>query len=68
MVPYMGVIVGCHRHVGMDTTKSERVWKDMSREGTETQQLNRNIFSVDTHRASVLSCCLLIPIEGKSRL
>jgi hypothetical protein len=68
MIPYMGVIVGCHRHVGMDTTKSERVWKDMSIEGTETKQLNRNIFSVDTHRAGVLSCRLLTPIEGKSRL
>jgi hypothetical protein len=43
MVPYMDVIVGCHRHVGMDTTN-------------------------DTHRAGVLSCRLLTPIEGKSRL
>jgi hypothetical protein len=68
MIPYMGVVVGCHRHVGMDTTKSERVWKDMSIEGTETKQLNRNIFSVDTHRAGVLSCRLLTPIEGTSRL
>ena len=41
---YIGVIVGCHRHVGMDTTKSERVWKDMSREEPETKQLNRNKF------------------------
>ncbi len=52
----------------MDTTKSERVWKDMSIEGTETKQLNRNIFSVDTHRAGVLSCRLLTPIKGTSRL
>ena len=52
----------------MDTTKSERVWKDMSIEGTETKQLNRNIFSVDTHRAGVLSCHLLTTIEGTSRL
>jgi hypothetical protein len=44
MVPYLGVMVGCHRNVGMDTTKSERGWKDMSREGTETKQLNRNNF------------------------
>ena len=57
MVPYMCVIVGCHRNVGIDTTNSERVWKDMSREETETKKLNRNnFFSVDTHRSGVLSC------------
>jgi hypothetical protein len=47
---------------------SERVWKDMSIEGTETKQLNRNNFSVDTHRAGVLSCRRLTTIEGKSSL
>ena len=50
----------------MDTTDSERVWKDMSREEPETKQRNRNNFSVDTHRSGVLSCHLLTTIEGKS--
>jgi hypothetical protein len=68
MVPYRCVIVGFHRHVGMDTTDSERVWKDISREGTETKQRNRNNFLVDTRRSGVLSCRLLTPIKGKSRL
>ena len=68
MIPYICVIVGCHSHVGMDTTNSERIWKDMSREETETKQLNRNNFSVDTHRAGVLSCYLLTTIEGKNSL
>ena len=68
MIPYICVIVGCHSHVGMDTTNSERVWKAMSREETETKQRNRNIFSVDTHRAGVLSCHLLTTIEGKNSL
>ena len=40
----------------------------MSIEGTETKQLNRNNFSVDTHRSGVLSCRLLTTIESKSRL
>jgi hypothetical protein len=40
----------------------------MSREGTETKKLNRNNFSVDTHRSGVLSCRLLTTIEGKSSL
>src|SRR5262245_20389671 len=44
MVPYLCVIVGCHSHVSMDTTNNERDWKDMSREETETKQLNRNNF------------------------
>jgi hypothetical protein len=52
----------------MDTINSERVWKDMSIEEAETKQLNRNIFSVDTHRSGVLSCRLLTTIEGKSSL
>src|SRR5262245_19326073 len=56
MIPYRCVIVGSHRHVGMDTPESERGWKDLSREGTETKQRNRNTFSVDTHRSGVLSC------------
>ena len=68
MVPYFGVMVGCHSHIGMHTTKSARVWKDRSSEGTETKQLHRNNFSVDTHRSGVLSCRLLTTIEGKSRL
>src|SRR5262247_3744615 len=66
MVPYHCVIVGCHHNVGMDTTDSERVWKDLSREGTETKQRNRNNFSVDTHRSGVLSCRLLTTSEGQS--
>src|SRR5215510_13728435 len=65
-VLYLCVIVGCHSHVGMDTTASERVWKDMSREGTETKQRNRNNFLVDMPRAGVLSCRLLTTIEGTS--
>ena len=68
MVPYLCVIVGCHSNVGMDTTDSERVWKDMSREEPETKQRNRNNFSVDTQRSGVLSCRLLTTIEGKSSL
>jgi hypothetical protein len=68
MIPYICVIVGCHSHVGMDTTNSERIWKDMSREETEIKQRNRNNFSVDTHRTGVLSCCLLTTIEGKNSL
>jgi hypothetical protein len=44
MVPYLCVMVGCQSHVGINTTDSERVWKDMSIEGTETKQLNRNNF------------------------
>ncbi len=40
----------------------------MSREETETKQRNRNKFSVDTHRAGVLSCRLLTTIEGKNSL
>ena len=35
-------------------------------EGTKTKQRNRNNFSVDTHRAGVLSCRLLTTIEGRS--
>src|SRR5262245_58697904 len=66
MVPYLCVMVGCHSTVGMDTTESERGWDDRSMEGTETKQRNRNNFSVDTHRAGVLSCRLLTTIEGKS--
>jgi hypothetical protein len=66
MVSYLCVIVGCHSHVGMDPTNSERVWKDMSIEGTETKQRNRNKFSVDTHRSGVLSCRPLTTIDGKS--
>ena len=68
MVPYICVIVGCYSNAGMDTTNSERVWQDMSIEETETKQLNRNNFSVDTHRSGVLSCRLLTTIEGKSSL
>jgi hypothetical protein len=68
MVPYLCVIVGCHSHVGMDTTNSARGWKAMSREKTATKQRNRNHFAVDTHRSGVLSCRLLTTIEGKSRL
>ena len=68
MVPYLCAIVGCHSNVGMDATDNERVWKDMSREGTETKQRNRNNFSVDTHRSGVLSCRLLTTIEGKNSL
>ena len=68
MVPYICVIVGFHSNVGMDTTDSERVWKDMSREEPETKQRNRNNFSVDTHRSGVLSCHLLTTSEGKSSL
>jgi hypothetical protein len=68
MVPYLCAIVGCHSNVGMDATDNERVWKDMSREGTETKQRNRNNFSVDTQRSGVLSCRLLTTIEGKSSL
>ena len=34
--------------------------------GTETKQINRNHFSVDTHRSGVLSCRLLTTIEGTS--
>ena len=68
MIPYICVIVGCHSHVGMDTTNSERAWKDMSGEETETKQRNRNNFSVDAHRAGVLSCYLLTTIEGKNSL
>src|SRR5262245_11610439 len=37
-------------------------------EGTKTKQRNRNNFSVDTHRAGVLSCRLLTTIESKSSL
>src|SRR5678810_23364 len=55
MVPYLCVIVGCHSHVGMDTTNSARGWKAMSREKTATKQRNRNHFAVDTHRSGVLS-------------
>ena len=44
MVPYLCVLVGCHSHVGMDTTHNGRGWKDMSIEGTETKQLNRTNF------------------------
>jgi hypothetical protein len=62
------VIVGCHSHVGMNTTNSARIWKDMSREETETTQLNRNKFSVDTHRSGVLLCRLLTIIEGQNSL
>ncbi len=40
MVPYICVIVGCYSNISMDTTNSERVWKDMSLEETETKQLN----------------------------
>ena len=36
MTPYLCAIVGCHSHVSMDMTESERVWKDISIEGTET--------------------------------
>jgi hypothetical protein len=43
-------------------------WKDKSREETETKQLNRNHFSVDTHRSGVLSCRPFTIIEGKSSL
>jgi hypothetical protein len=43
-------------------------WKDKSREETETKQLNRNNFSVDTHRSGVLSCRLFTIIEGKNSL
>jgi hypothetical protein len=68
MVPYRCVIVGFHRHVGMDTTHSERGWKDRSWEGTETKQRNRNNFSVDTPRAGVLSCHLLTTSAGQSSL
>ena len=60
------VIVGCHSNVGMNTTNSARIWKDMSIEETETTQLNRNNFSVDTHRSGVLSCRLLTTIDGTS--
>ena len=68
IVPYLWVIVGCHSHGDMDTTNNGRGWKDMSREGTETKQLNRTIFLVDTHRSGVLSCHLLTTIAGKSSL
>jgi hypothetical protein len=44
MTPYLCVIVGCHSNFGMDTTNNEKGWKDMSIEGTETKQLNRNNF------------------------
>jgi len=37
MVPYFCVMVGCHSHVGMDTTNNEKGWKDIAREGTENQ-------------------------------
>jgi hypothetical protein len=67
MVPYLCAIVDCHRHVGMEATDHERVWKAMSREGTETKQRNRNNFSVDMHRAGVLSCRLLTTSEGTSK-
>src|SRR5262245_23832739 len=68
MVPSLGVIVGYQSHAGMDTTKSARVWKDVSREETETKQRNRHNFSVDTGRSGVLSCRLLTTIGGKSSL
>jgi hypothetical protein len=66
MGPSLGVMVGCHNHVGIDTTNSARVGKDMAREGTETTPRTRNHFSVDTHRSGVLSCCLLTTIEDTS--
>ena len=61
-------MVDCHSTGGLDTTNTEKGWKDLAREGTETQQRNRNHFSVDTHRSDVLSCHLLTTIAGKSRL
>jgi len=44
MDPYLCVMVGFHSHIGIDTTNNEKGWKDMAREGTETQQRNRNNF------------------------
>jgi hypothetical protein len=64
MVPYLCVIVSCHRNADIAITDSDRVWKDRLREGTETTQQNRNSFSVDTHRTGVLSCHPLTTIEG----
>ena len=62
----MCVIVSCHSSTGIAITDSERVWQDRSSAGTETTKQNRHTFSVDTHRASVLSCRPLTTSEGTS--
>ena len=64
MIPYLCAIVSCRSNVGVYSTNSKKGWKDISMEGTETKKRNRNNFSVDTHRAGVLSCRLLTTSEG----
>src|SRR5262252_2759427 len=66
MTPSLCVMGGCQSTGGLDTTTNEKGWKDLAREETETQQRNRNHFSVDTRRSGVLSYRLLTTMAGQS--